>query len=185
MQNKMKSKINFSLFISLILLTYSCKPGKEKLKETIAANEQKLFNESTKMLDTATANQILNSYLDFTNRFPDDTLAAGYFFKAGDLYNGMKKYKEAIDVFEQFRLKFPTHRKVPVSLFLEAFIYDNNLHDVEHAKLLYSDFLQKYPSHELARSAQASLNQLNMGLSDEELVRMFEAKNDSLLKAGK
>ncbi len=181
----MKNKIIYSILIACSLTVYSCKPGKDKMKETIVLNEEKLFNNSTKMLDTAVANTILKTYMEFADRFADDTLAPAYLFKAGDLLNGMRKYKEAIETFGQFRQKFPDHRKAPVALFLQAFINDNNLHDVEHAKILYSEFLQKYPNHELTPSAKASLNQLNLGLTDEQLIKMFEAEHDSLAKAGK
>jgi len=167
------------------LIVSSCKPGRQKLEETITANEQKLFNDTTKMLNTAVAEEELKAYQEYANQYPDDTMAPNYLFKAGDLANGMRKYKEAEDIFTKFDEKYPGHRKAPVSLFLRAFIYDSNLHDVQQAKMLYSEFLQKYPNHELSPSAKASLDQLNMGLTDEQMIKLFEAKQDSLAKAGK
>jgi TolA-binding protein len=163
---------------------YSCKSAKEKLKEDIAMNEQKLFSDSTTMLNMKTAEEVLTSYKEYAGKYPEDTIAPSYLFKAADLANGMRKYKEAIDLYSQLIEKYPAHRKAASSLFLQAFIYDNNLQDKEQAKKLYSEFLQKYPDHQLAQSAKISLEQLNSGMTDEELVKMFEAKQDSL-KAGK
>jgi len=173
-----------NLLIAFILIATlsSCKSGKEKLEENIAVNEQKLFADSTRMLDASVATNVLSLYKEFVEKYPDDTITASYLFKSADLANGLKKYKDAIDMYSQFREKYPDHRKAPAALFLQAFINDNNIHDKEKAKQLYSEFLQKYPSHELALSAHASLDQINSGLSDEELIKMFEARNDSLAK---
>jgi TolA-binding protein len=181
----MKNKILSGVMILSSFWICSCKPGKEKLVESISANEQKLFNDSTKMLNDSTATEVLKEYKEFAEKYPDDTLAPAYLFKAGDLSNGMRRYKEAIDLFAQFLKKYPDHRKASVSLFMQAFIYDNNLRDVEKAKMLYSEFLQKHPDHPLAASAKASLQQLNMGLTDEQLIKLFEAKQDSIARASK
>lgn len=181
----MKNKILSGIMILLSFSICSCKPGKEKLKENISAGEQKLFNDSTKMLNDSAAAAVLKEYKEFAEKYPDDTLAPVYLFKAGDLSNGMRRYKDAIDLFDLFLKKYPDHGKAPVSLFLLAFINDNNLRDVEKAKMLYSEFLQKYPDHQMAPSAQASLDQLNMGLTNEQLIKMFEAKQDSLARARK
>lgn len=171
-----------SVILSSIL--FSCKSGKEKLSESINAGEQKLFNDTTKMLNVAVATDVLKSYKEYCEKYSDDTIAATYLFKSADLSNGMRKYKDAVELFSEFLKKYPQHHKAPISLFLQAFIYENNLHDKEKAKQLYSEFLQKYPTHQMAASAKASLDQINSGMTDEELVKMFEAKQDSLAKAG-
>ncbi len=183
---KMKSSLLIPALFSVFCFSlYSCKSGKEKLQETISVNEQKLFSDSTKMLDQKIGEDVLKSYKEYAEKYPDDTISPSYLFKAADLANGMKKYREAVDLYGGFREKYPTHRKAAAALFLLAFSYDNNLQDKEKAKLLYAEFLQKYPDHQMVPSAKASLDQLNMGLTDEELVKMFEAKQDSLAKAGK
>jgi TolA-binding protein len=181
----MRKKILTAVMILLSFWICSCKPGKEKLRKNISSNEEKLFNDSTKMLNDSTAAEVLKEYKEFAEKYPDDTMAPVYLFKSGDLSNGMRRYKEAIDLFTQFLKKYPDHRKAPVSLFMQAFITDNNLRDVEKAKMLYSEFLQKYPNHPLTPSAKASLDQLNMGLTDEQLIKMFEARQDSIARASK
>ena len=67
---------------------------------------------------------------------------------------------------------------------MEAFNLQTGLNRNEEARTCYLEFLAKYPSHPMAEAARLSVDQINSGLSDEELVRMFEAKNDSLA-AGK
>jgi len=182
-KNKMKNKIALICLFLVSILLFACQSGKEKLEQNILSNEQKLMNDTTKMVNPAVAEEVMKSYKEFAEKYPDDTLAATYLFKAADLSTGIRKFKDAIALYEEFGKKYPSHPKAPVSLFLRAFIYDTNLRDVQNAKMLYSEFIQKYPTHQLTPSAQASLNQLNMGLTDEQLIKLFEAKQDSLARA--
>ena len=171
-----------TLAVGLLLVLASCKAPKEKLIEVITSNEQKLFSDSTRLLNSTVAEGVLKSYREFVEKYPADSLSVSYLFKGGDLANGMKNYILAIDLYRQFIEKFPDHHKAAAGLFMQAFIYDSNLHEKEKAKQLYLEFLKKYPGHELALSAQASLDQISMGLSDEQLIKMFEAKQDSFSK---
>ena len=171
-----------TLAVGLLLALASCKSPKEKLIEDISSNEQKLFSDSTRLLNSTVAEGVLKSYREFVEKYPDDSLSVSYLYKGGDLANGMKNYILAIDLYRQFIEKYPDHHKAAAGLFMQAFIHDSNLHEKEKAKQLYLEFLKKYPGHELALSAQASLDQISMGLSDEQLIKMFEAKHDSLSK---
>ena len=182
----MKNRFHL-LSVSMILLisVVACKSPREKLVLRIDEGEKKLFNDSTKMLNAEVAVDVLNAYKEYADKFPEDTIAPVYLFKAGELSGGMNKYNEALELYSRLREKYPDHRKAAVSLFLQAFIYDTNLREKEKAKQLYAEFMKQYPDHQLFPSAQASYDQLNMGLSDEDLIKMFEARQDSLAKAGK
>lgn len=170
------------IFLFCFVALASCKSPRQKMIDSIAAKEQKLLSDSTRMLNSTVAEEVLKSYNEFIEKFPSDSSSANFLFKAADLSNGMRKYTEAIGLYGKFMEKFPDNRNVPSCLFLQAFIYDSNMHDQEKAKQLYAEFLQKFPFHELAPSAKASLEQINLGLTDEQLIKMFEAKQDSLAK---
>ena len=60
-------------------------------------------------------------------------------------------------------------------LFLQGFVYESQLHNIIRAKEAYTEFIRKYPRHQLAKDAQFSIE--NLGKSDEELIKMFEEKN--------
>ena len=166
----------------LISILFSCKSEKEKLVEQIKKQESQLFNDSTKMLDPRIADETLQGYEKFARTFPEDTAAPGYLFKAADLAHGIKKSSDAVRLYKDFIFKYPQHPKVAASYFLMAFVYDNDMHNKDSAKIYYKEFLEKFPNHQLAPSAKASLDQIEMGLTDEELVRMFEARLDSANK---
>ena len=172
-------KTNYLLAIFLISVLFSCKSEKQRLTEQIQSNEQKLFNDSTKMLNAQVAADQLTAYQKYASTFPEDSASPAYLFKAADLAHGMRKNREAIDLYKMFITKYPDHGKAAPSLFLEGFIYDSEMKQKDSAKIIYKQFLEKYPTHPLAASAKASLDQIEMGLSDEDLVKMFEAKLDS------
>ncbi len=170
---------NKFILISTLAFFFSCKSEKEKLSEQIKANEEKLFNDSTKMLDAKVATSELEAYQKFVSTFPDDTASPNYLFKAADLAHGMRKAHDAVRIYKDFIFKYSTHAKAAASYFLLAFVYDNDLKQKDSAKIFYKEFLEKFPNHQLAPSAKASLDQIEMGISDEDLVKMFEARLDS------
>src|SRR5436190_1968467 len=114
------------LITALLAFVAACKSNKERLLESISVNEKTLFADSTKMLNDTVAEKVLNSYLEFVQKYPDDSLASTHLFRAADLANGMRRYKKAIDLYGQFREKFPGNKKAAAALFLQAFIYDSN-----------------------------------------------------------
>ena len=167
------------LILSVLLFIFSCKSEKEKLVQEIKSGEEKLFNDSTKMLDPAVAGTELVAYQKFVSTYPEDTASPNYLFKAADLATGLRKSREAVRLYREFISKYPTHPKNATSYFLLAFVYDNDIRQKDSAKIFYREFLEKYPTHQLAPSAKASLDQIEMGLTDEQLVKMFEARLDS------
>jgi tetratricopeptide (TPR) repeat protein len=165
------------LIFFLIVTLGACRSDREKLINDIATGEAKLFSDTVKSLNIEESNNVLNNYIVFADKFKDDTLAASYLFKAGDLANGLRRPKEAIAIFERLRTSFPDYRKSAAALFMQGFIYETAMGDKEKAKEKYKEFIDKYPNHNLTASAQASLDQLNSNLTDEELIKSFEAKN--------
>jgi TolA-binding protein len=169
----------FSIFISaLALLLFSCQPESEKMAEKIKDYENKLVNDSTKIMNRTLADEQLKAYNDFIDKFPDDKRCEEYTYKAADLANGMGKTAVALELYHRFCEKYPGSTKAAYGLFLQAFIYENQLKNLDKAKELYTLFLSKYSSHELAKDAKFSLD--NLGKSEDELIKMFEEKNKEM-----
>ena len=171
--------INIVLIPAVLVFFSACKSQKEKLTEQIKANEDKLFNDSTKMLDSKVAVEEMGLYEKYVSSYADDTASAGYLFKAADLAHGIRRPHDAVRLYKDFVKRYPSDAKTPASSFLIAFVYDTDLGQKDSAKIFYKEFLEKYPTHQLAPSAKASLDQIEMGLTDEQLVKMFEARIDS------
>src|SRR5688572_29793432 len=94
--------IQLGVLVFAGMIFFSCKSEKQKLTEQIEINEQKLFNDSTKALNSAVTNEELAAYRKFVEKFPNDTASPGYLYKAADLAHGMNRNREAIDLYKQF-----------------------------------------------------------------------------------
>jgi TolA-binding protein len=86
----------------------------------------------------------------------------------------MRRPQATIALFDRIINEYPDYEKSPSALFLKAFVYEDQLQDLENAKHYYELFLEKYPESEFADDAEVSLQ--NLGKSPEELIREFEEK---------
>lgn len=92
---------------------------------------------------------------------------------AGALAKTIGNPNKAIQLYYSVGEKMPDHPKAPTALFMEAFIYENDLQDMEKAKAAYEMFLKRYPNDpDYADDAQNALKLL--GKSTEEIIRQFE-----------
>ena len=155
----------------------ACNAGKEKeeaLKE-IAALETKMHADSLRAPDRALIKELSQKYAGFAEHFSSDDKAPEFLYRAGEIASSLMNSGEAIAYFKEVCEKYPDHEKAPVCLFLQGFVYETQLKDIQKAKGIYEEFLKKYPKHDLADDVQATIQ--NLGKSDEELIRMFEEKN--------
>lgn len=168
-----------SILILAFLIISACKNPQEKLIGKIKQNEQILFNDSLRTLNDSVANVTIEMYKSYARQFPEDSSAAEYLFKAADLALGVQKGAVALECLKTLIEKYPGSAKASSALFMQAFINETVLDDKEMAKSIFNQFMEKYPNHPLYTSAKASYEQLQAGLSDEDLIRLFESRQDS------
>lgn len=165
-------KILLFLFTALLFLN-ACKPANEKLSESISQSERELFSDSSLVPDTAKATETISLYLSYVEQFPNDTASPDYLFRAADLSSKTNQVHAAVKLFGKLVKDYPSHRHVPVSIFLQGFIYENQAGEPMKAKPYYEEFLKKYPDHPMAADVAFSLE--NLGKTPEELIREFES----------
>jgi outer membrane protein assembly factor BamD (BamD/ComL family) len=100
-----------------------------------------------------------------------------YFQTAYDQYN-KEQFEDAIQNFEKVLKYYPEGTNAPKAMFMIGFIHANNTKNLEEAKKYYTKFIEKYPQHELANSADYELKHLGQ---DVNLLPMFrDADKDTL-----
>lgn len=171
--------INFRILgiISLALLFFvACNSGgsSSSLQEEVKAAEEALKNNPSGQLDIPKAEKAVEVYEKYAAAFPDDAQTPELLFKSAEIYRSLQNSKKALEVYQKIFSQYGSSERAPVSLFLMAFCYENELKDKDKAKSLYEEFMQKYPSHELAKSAQFALS--NIDKTPEEILKEFEAK---------
>lgn len=122
--------------------------------------------------DDELADNMINAYLEYAEKFPQDTVTPEYLFKASEIAMNFGRATEAIEFLTRIEKDYKQYDKYPAVIFMKAFIYENYLDDINKAADYYTIFVEKYPNHKLAKDAEAALTYL--GLDDEELIKLFE-----------
>lgn len=166
-------KATFAILFGLIVFA-GCKsdPKTEQL-QLIKQTESELYGSES--FDKSNAVKLVDLYYNFSEQYPNDTLAAVYLYKAAEIAMNTQLSDRSIAYFDKLLVNYPEFEKAPECLFLKAFVYENQLNDIEKAGKLYKDFIEKYPEHPLVKDAEASIKFL--GKSPEELVKIFQEMN--------
>jgi tetratricopeptide (TPR) repeat protein len=187
-------KILFFAFVSVTMLV-SCGPGTlsqeemqkaqmDSLRQSINDQEDRINGSKMKnALDTKAANAVLKLYDEFVAKYPEDSMAAEYLFKAADIAgNALKQYGKSVAYYDQILKNYPSYSKTGDCLFLAGFTYQDKLGDALKAKTYYDRLIAEYPNHEFADDAKALISLF--GKSDEEIIREFEKKNSQVQPDG-
>jgi outer membrane protein assembly factor BamD (BamD/ComL family) len=101
--------------------------------------------------------------------YPTGKLAPGALYKIAETYyHGKHDPRTATGYYRMFIARYPDLEWTPVAMFLLGFIYNNDIGNVDSARLGYQEFLAKYPKHDLAQSAQFEL--ANLGKSPDQIL---------------
>ncbi len=149
--------------------------SKDTLTSAIKTAEDAMYGDKQNLeFDSNKAQNLVNAYSDYAAAFPQDTLTANYLFKSAEVLRSLRKFDDAVNIYQQIGKDYPNYEKAPHSLFLLGFSYENDMKRLKDAEQVYKQFLAKYPSHELADDVQFSLN--NLGKSPEEIIKEFERR---------
>jgi TolA-binding protein len=156
------------------LVLASCSPSAPKQAAEIDKLENELKESSNKnMADTAKVHQLMRDYRSYAGTFPTDSLTPVYMMKLAKFYDGMRLTDSALYYYSHVYQNYPAYPKLSVALFSEAFIYNNEKHDLAKAGALYQEYLNKYPNTVLAQSANMELH--NLGKSPEQIMAEMDS----------
>ncbi len=160
--------------ICVVSIVYACQSPKEKLIEQITQLEN-----SDSAFSITQITDLYWSYASFVEKYPDDERAPEFLFKAAQRSSILNKAKEGIGFFEKLISTYPNSKFCEQALFSIAFSYENNLNDFVKARKYYEQFLQKYPTSDLAEDAKLSIQ--NLGKTDEEFLESIN--KDSIVES--
>lgn len=184
--------------ISIILaatITYSCSENGNNATENSSLDEQPTddvidsYEERVQDIDKYTA-LMYDDSMNFNKEVAESLLVAydrfikhesfyseakEYMFKAGELCRALNRPHEAIRYFNMLLDRDPKYKLAPPALFYKALVVGDMLHENDHAKQLYQEFIDTYPDHPLVESAKASIELQGKDLN--EVIKEFEKKN--------
>lgn len=165
-------KRNIQIVLALVaMVAVACQSPKEKaLKEIEALQVQ----DSVFSIENMAKEK--DAYIAFADKYPDDERTPEFLFKAGQSMGAiasqtkdMKMHEEAITIFKRIQDNYPKHHYAEEALFLSGFVYENHLGNIEKAKATYKEFIEKYPTSELAEDAKFAID--NLGVSPEDIIK--------------
>ncbi len=96
---------------------------------------------------------------DYLKYFPTAENAASAQYYVGQSYNRAKMFDEAVQAFDAVLERYPDNPKTPDALYSKADALAHGGHRAE-AAAEFKNFLARFPTHSLARNAQAQLHDL-------------------------
>lgn len=168
-------KLVSGLALFTLVLLFACGAGRDEKIASIKDLESRLLKDSVSAKDEVAAYNLQVAYTDFAEDFPKDPEASEYLFKAANLSINLGWGESAINILNKFIDLYPNDKRTPEAYFYKAFVYDNQINDDVRAGEVYRTYIEKYPSHEFASAADASIK--NLGKSDEDLIKEFEMMN--------
>jgi tetratricopeptide (TPR) repeat protein len=175
-------------FYSLItvLALSACTDARTKQLNEIARLDNTLMEGIRKdvtKIDKETAKSLIMASEAFVAQFPQDTAAARVLFKAAEINKGIGEYGKAIQLWGNVHDKYPTFKRAGDAIFMQAFTFDEDLHDKESAISYYKKFIDNYPEHPLKSNAGQLLTMLEGGKDLNDIIKEFEKKNKSQIES--
>ena len=91
--------------------------------------------------------------------------------------NAKQDAQKSIDLVNRLVSDYPDYENNSAALFMLAtFVYDDQMHDLDKARETYQRIVDNYPDTPFANDAAIAITQL--GMTPEELVRMFEESGE-------
>ncbi len=144
------------------------------LRQWIQGLAAKMYDDSLHQFNESAATQ----YVDATEAYvlinPNDPESPDLLNKAAETARSLKTYTKAISLYDWVIEKYPTSKLAAQALFLKAFTFDNELHDLESARFYYQEFIKRYPTNDFADDAKVLMD--NLGKSDQEFLQNIQNK---------
>ncbi len=171
--------MKYLLMIPVAALLFGCGPKAETpadVSDRIRAMEDSVFESLT--FDKRKAQGLVDVYKAYANANPGDTMSAEYLFRAANVAKSMHDGEEGLKLYDRIIREFPSWRRLPDVYYLKAFTIDSELGHKGEALTAYQEVIGRFPDHAFAKDARAMMD--NLQYSDEELIKRFEAMQDSV-----
>ena len=116
----------------------------EKSLEEVRKSEATLYGEDKNFkFDEKLAFDVIKSYEEFVQKYPKSKASPEMLLKSADLHRALKSYTVALETYKRIENDYPDFEKLAQVIFLEGFVYENELFKLEKAKERYEHFLSK------------------------------------------
>jgi TolA-binding protein len=144
------------------------------IHQEIDSLRARIYNDGANRYDSNVANDFIAICEVHGLFLPADPRSPDMLYEAARTAGYIRSFPKAVELYEWVYKHYPDYDKSSQALFMMAFTYDNEMRNVERAKSLYEEFLQKYPNDDFADDAQMLLQ--NLGKSEDEVLQELQKK---------
>jgi TolA-binding protein len=174
----MKKLLYIATLSVAIFVINACKSDTKAtvdLKTAIENLEDSIFTKEggIKPLQEDNGRKLTAAYEEYAASGVADTVAIEALNKAAAIAKNVNQgYAKSIQLLKQIYTNYPESPRAADAEFLEAYTYSNDLQDYDTAQKLYTAFIQKYPKHQMYKSAVLELK--NLGKTPEMMIEEFK-----------
>jgi TolA-binding protein len=151
--------------------------------------DKELFSEGDKNYQENKYPEAVSSYEELIDQYPESKFAPESLFRLASFYqnkllkniSAKESLDKSVELFRKIYDDYPNSEFAPNGLFMAGFVYSNEIKNYDKAREMYNLFIEKYPDHELAVSAEQEMEY--MGLSPEEILEKNLAKENTEQKS--
>lgn len=150
------STMKYAYFFALlsVLTLMGCQSEQEKAQSQITELEKQLEDDPK----TEKAQEVLEAYQDYINRFPEDRNATPrYLYRAAALQYRMNRFSSAVSFLTQSIKDFYESSNTPKSAIFLGDLYQDKLGNEENATTIYQALIRAFPDSEEAKAAHDKL----------------------------
>lgn len=139
--------------------------------DTVLVRLDRQANKNGQFSDQAVAKRFLEVAEGYSELITDRGKYVELMMKTAGLAKSTGQFNKAVQLYSRISTKVP--ERGSTALFMQGFIYENDLKNIEKAKAVYETFLKEYPDDpDYTDDVRMSLKLL--GKSPEEIVKSFE-----------
>lgn len=110
--------------------------------------------------------------------YPNDKNTPVYLYRAAEIAVAIRTFTKALTIYDWLIDFYPDYEKSPNALFAKGYLMEEELDKPERARQAFTQFMEAYPTHELADDAKFLLE--NIGKSGDEIIKIIEENKKNL-----
>ena len=183
----MKKLFGVLTFISLFVFV-SCNTREKELEEiseaSIEMDSVLRTNPVLSVEQRVMAEDLIQEYMEFANKYPEDSLAPQFIFKSAMLFHFIPFYDKELNTLELLAERYPESEYAPQALVTAARVSEENVNNIERSIKYLQQIKDKYPESPYATNIDLQIEYAGDG---EALLDAIMERNgvdlDSLLEA--
>lgn len=111
--------------------------------------------------------EAIQYYEKLIKQFPNSPHRLNAHYQAGLAYaSGFQDFHRAVSILQKAVYEYTDGEDAAHCQFMIGFLYANSMSDIDKARSAYTEFLRKYPNHDMAESVKWELKHLGKDIND-------------------